>query len=37
MRMEERSCVSRGRSPDFFTASMNFADVPKTVIRAASI
>ena len=32
MRTLERSCVSRGRSPALRTASMNFAEVPKTVM-----
>ena len=36
MRTLERSCVSRGRRPAFFTASMNFADVPNTVISSAA-
>ena len=35
--MEESEWVSRGTRPDFFTASMNFADVPKTSILALSI
>ena len=36
MRTLERSWLSRGRSPAFFTASMNFAEVPKIVIFSAS-
>ena len=32
----ERSCVSRGRSPDFLTASRYLAEVPKRSIPAAS-
>ena len=31
-----RSWVSRGRSPDFLTASRYLADVPKMSMRAAS-
>ena len=31
-----RTCVSRGTSPLFFTASMYLAEVPKIVIASAS-
>src|SRR6266542_3275373 len=33
---DARECVSAGRSPAFATASMYFADVPKSVIPVSS-